>query len=244
MKKLSALLAASTLALALASCSSTAPPAVEASASASAAPPSAAAAPIDAAAVSAGKQVYDTYCAACHSGANDTAPELATLHSFKHERVTAALSEGGLMTLQSKVLTPEQRAHVIAFITTPTDMGGDGTRLWPLSRSLFPKQLQPIASTRSLLQDAIARLSGPQFGPPIVVCNEDHRWWWRSFLTSGACAGYTLLYAIWYATHTTYHHTSHHPSVYCVTSLAPTCHCISTPLPFVFVCVRPLPTYS
>ena len=53
--------------------------------------------------------------------------------------------------------------------------GGEGTRLWPLSRSLFPKQLQPIATAQSLLQDAIARLSGPQFGAPIIVCNEDHR---------------------------------------------------------------------
>lgn len=53
--------------------------------------------------------------------------------------------------------------------------GGDGTRLWPLSRSLFPKQLQPIATEQSLMQDAISRLSGPEFGPPIIVCNEDHR---------------------------------------------------------------------
>jgi transmembrane 9 superfamily protein 2/4 len=30
------------------------------------------------------------------------------------------------------------------------------------------------------------------------LCNEDYRWWWRSFLSSGACAGYTLLYAVWY----------------------------------------------
>eukprot|EP01041_Mallomonas_annulata_P006757 gene6757-13699_t len=30
------------------------------------------------------------------------------------------------------------------------------------------------------------------------LCNEDYRWWWRSFLTSGACAGYMLLYAVWY----------------------------------------------
>ena len=30
------------------------------------------------------------------------------------------------------------------------------------------------------------------------LCNEDYRWWWRSFLTSGACAGYMLLYALWY----------------------------------------------
>jgi len=30
------------------------------------------------------------------------------------------------------------------------------------------------------------------------LCNEDYRWWWRAFLTSGACAGYMLLYAVWY----------------------------------------------
>ena len=30
------------------------------------------------------------------------------------------------------------------------------------------------------------------------LCNEDYRWWWRSFLTSGASAGYMMLYAVWY----------------------------------------------
>jgi transmembrane 9 superfamily protein 2/4 len=30
------------------------------------------------------------------------------------------------------------------------------------------------------------------------LVNEDYKWWWRSFLTSGACAGYMLLYALWY----------------------------------------------
>merc|ERR1712070_414514 len=30
------------------------------------------------------------------------------------------------------------------------------------------------------------------------LCNEDYHWWWRSFFNSGACAGYTMLYAIWY----------------------------------------------
>lgn len=30
------------------------------------------------------------------------------------------------------------------------------------------------------------------------LCSEDYRWWWRSFLSSGACAGYMLLYAVWY----------------------------------------------
>ena len=32
----------------------------------------------------------------------------------------------------------------------------------------------------------------------LQLCHEDYRWWWRSFLTSGACAFYTLLYAVWY----------------------------------------------
>lgn len=30
------------------------------------------------------------------------------------------------------------------------------------------------------------------------LCAEDYHWWWRSFITSGACAGYMLLYSIWY----------------------------------------------
>lgn len=32
----------------------------------------------------------------------------------------------------------------------------------------------------------------------LQLCNEDYRWWWRSFLSSGSCAAYTLLYAVWY----------------------------------------------
>jgi len=30
------------------------------------------------------------------------------------------------------------------------------------------------------------------------LCNEDYNWWWRSVLSSGACAGYVFLYAVWY----------------------------------------------
>ena len=47
--------------------------------------------------------------------------------------------------------------------------------MWPLSRTLFPKQLQPIASERSLLQEAILRFTGPAFASPIIICNEEHR---------------------------------------------------------------------
>ena len=127
MKNLSLLLAASTLALA--SCTSTPttvePSAPTAFAAAAASPPPSG--PLDAAQVSAGQQVFATYCAVCHNGADDTAPQLDQLHTFNHQRVSTALSEGGLMTLQSKMLTPDQRAQVIAYITAPVDMGRGGT---------------------------------------------------------------------------------------------------------------------
>ena len=53
--------------------------------------------------------------------------------------------------------------------------GGAGTRLWPLSRRLFPKQLLPLASAKPLIVETALRLTGPDFAPPIVVCNQDHR---------------------------------------------------------------------
>ena len=54
--------------------------------------------------------------------------------------------------------------------------GGSGTRLWPLSRELYPKQLLALAGDQTLLQQTVARLDGlPDTGLPIVVCNEEHR---------------------------------------------------------------------
>ncbi|MBV1914027.1 MAG: mannose-1-phosphate guanylyltransferase/mannose-6-phosphate isomerase [Pseudomonadales bacterium] len=54
--------------------------------------------------------------------------------------------------------------------------GGSGSRLWPLSRAMYPKQLLPLAGSDSMLQDTIGRLAGlAAIRPPIVVCNEDHR---------------------------------------------------------------------
>jgi len=53
--------------------------------------------------------------------------------------------------------------------------GGTGQRLWPLSNTLYPKQLQPLISDKSLLQETVIRTSGTRFEPPIIVCNEDHR---------------------------------------------------------------------
>ncbi|GEO81366.1 mannose-1-phosphate guanylyltransferase/mannose-6-phosphate isomerase [Pararhodospirillum oryzae] len=53
--------------------------------------------------------------------------------------------------------------------------GGAGTRLWPMSRGAYPKQFLPLAGENSLLQETLERLSGPLFHPPMVVCNEEHR---------------------------------------------------------------------
>jgi mannose-1-phosphate guanylyltransferase/mannose-6-phosphate isomerase len=54
--------------------------------------------------------------------------------------------------------------------------GGAGTRLWPLSRALYPKQLLCLTSDRSLLQETVARnLSDAGFAAPVVICNDEHR---------------------------------------------------------------------
>ena len=55
--------------------------------------------------------------------------------------------------------------------------GGSGTRLWPLSREHFPKQLLPLAGgDETMLQATVARTAGlPAVGAPVVVCNEAHR---------------------------------------------------------------------
>jgi mannose-1-phosphate guanylyltransferase/mannose-6-phosphate isomerase len=54
--------------------------------------------------------------------------------------------------------------------------GGAGTRLWPLSRAAYPKQLLPLVSERTLLQETAARnLSDVGFAAPLLICNEDHR---------------------------------------------------------------------
>ena len=54
--------------------------------------------------------------------------------------------------------------------------GGSGTRLWPLSRELYPKQLLPLVEERTMLQETVRRLDGlPNGKEPVIVCNEEHR---------------------------------------------------------------------
>ena len=54
--------------------------------------------------------------------------------------------------------------------------GGSGTRLWPKSRTLFPKQFHVLTSEHSLLQEALLRVKDDSmYANPMVICNEEHR---------------------------------------------------------------------
>ena len=53
--------------------------------------------------------------------------------------------------------------------------GGSGTRLWPLSRKMFPKQFINLHAEQTMLQETLSRLDGLDLNAPIIVCNEDHR---------------------------------------------------------------------
>jgi mannose-1-phosphate guanylyltransferase / mannose-6-phosphate isomerase len=54
--------------------------------------------------------------------------------------------------------------------------GGAGSRLWPLSRERYPKQLLPLVTERTMIQDTVLRVSEPtRFLEPLIICNVEHR---------------------------------------------------------------------
>ena len=66
--------------------------------------------------------------------------------------------------------------------------GGSGSRLWPLSREEYPKQLLPLLNPTSMLQDTILRLEGlDELEDPIVVCNEAHRFLVAELMREAGC---------------------------------------------------------
>jgi mannose-1-phosphate guanylyltransferase / mannose-6-phosphate isomerase len=60
--------------------------------------------------------------------------------------------------------------------------GGTGSRLWPLSRELFPKQFHALFGDGSLLQNTLRRAGKAAGAAPVIVCNEEHR-----FLVAEQC---------------------------------------------------------
>lgn len=72
--------------------------------------------------------------------------------------------------------------------------GGAGTRLWPVSRSMHPKQLLPIVAENSMLQVTVARFADRQlFGAPIIVGGEDHRFLISDQLAEAGCKPMTII---------------------------------------------------
>jgi len=53
--------------------------------------------------------------------------------------------------------------------------GGSGSRLWPMSRELYPKQFLKLHGEWSMLQETILRLDGVSMREPLVISNEEHR---------------------------------------------------------------------
>ncbi len=73
--------------------------------------------------------------------------------------------------------------------------GGSGTRLWPLSRELYPKQLMPLLDNETTLLQATAaraRQILPE-SEPIVVCNENHRFMVAAQLQAAGIEGHSIL---------------------------------------------------
>ena len=52
--------------------------------------------------------------------------------------------------------------------------GGTGKRLWPLSRKAHPKQLLPLVTEKTMVQETVLRLSGSIFSDPVFVCDATH----------------------------------------------------------------------
>lgn len=53
--------------------------------------------------------------------------------------------------------------------------GGSGSRLWPLSRTLYPKQFLSLTSHQTMLQETISRLTSIEHCAPLLICNDEHR---------------------------------------------------------------------
>ena len=67
--------------------------------------------------------------------------------------------------------------------------GGSGTRLWPMSRQLYPKQLIAMYNEETMLQNTVTRLDGVEdLDAPILLCNNAHRFMAAEQLQQAGCS--------------------------------------------------------
>ncbi|TQE92737.1 MAG: mannose-1-phosphate guanylyltransferase/mannose-6-phosphate isomerase, partial [Spiribacter salinus] len=71
--------------------------------------------------------------------------------------------------------------------------GGSGSRLWPLSRQLNPKQFLALTGDATLFQSTLARLDGLTEGRHLVLCNEEHRFMAAEQLRQAGIDSVTLM---------------------------------------------------
>ncbi len=71
--------------------------------------------------------------------------------------------------------------------------GGSGTRLWPLSRPLYPKQFLALHTDKTLFQETVSRLKHLGSLDPIVVCNDEHRFIVAENLRDIGCAAQNII---------------------------------------------------
>ncbi|MFI8384457.1 mannose-1-phosphate guanylyltransferase/mannose-6-phosphate isomerase [Pseudomonas sp. NPDC079086] len=71
--------------------------------------------------------------------------------------------------------------------------GGSGSRLWPLSRKLYPKQFLALTGSATMFQQTLKRLALEGMGKPIVVCNEEHRFIVSEQLAAIDCKAQSIL---------------------------------------------------
>lgn len=71
--------------------------------------------------------------------------------------------------------------------------GGSGTRLWPLSRTGYPKQFLTLGGSKSLLQETIGRFGSANTAAPVIVCSEEHRFLTLEQLEAIGCEDRSIL---------------------------------------------------
>ncbi|MBV9785715.1 MAG: mannose-1-phosphate guanylyltransferase/mannose-6-phosphate isomerase [Acidisphaera sp.] len=97
------------------------------------------------------------------------------------------------MNLVSPVAGESRAASTRSRVVPVILSGGSGSRLWPVSRESFPKQYWPLTSKRSLIQETALRAADGGLAPPLLVCNQEHRFLAAEQMRTAGIAGARLM---------------------------------------------------